>query len=81
LSMGGSDGSSSIEGSPIGEDAGKGEGDAFIRACMNCCRCSGNQTEGSAGFALSPSKILAFRDGLVPFRFAEDLGEGETLVR
>jgi len=80
LSMGGSDGSTGIEGPPIGEDAGKGEEDAFIRACMNCCRCSGNQTEGSEGFALSPSKISAFRDGVVTFRFG-GVGEGETLVR
>lgn len=81
LSMGGSDGSSGIEGSPIEEEAGKEEGDAFIRACMNCCRCSGSQTEGSGGFALRPSKMSAFRDGVVPLRLGEILGEGETLVR
>lgn len=79
LSMGGSDGSTGIEGSPIGEDAGKGAGDAFIRACMNWCRCSGNQEEGSGGGSLSPSKISAFREGVVPLRFGEGLGE--TLLR
>ena len=63
----------------MGEDAGKGEGDAFIRACMNWCRCSGNQKEGSGGVSLSPSKISAFREGVVPLRFGEGLGE--TLLR
>jgi hypothetical protein len=80
LSMGGSDGSTGMEGSPIGEDAGKGEEDAFIRACVNCCRCSGSQTEGSGGAVPSPSKISAFREGVV-LRFGEGLGEGETLFR
>jgi hypothetical protein len=79
LSMGGSDRSTGIEGSPIGEDAGKGEGDEFIRACMNWCRCSGNQEEGSGGGSVSPSKISAFREGVVPLRFGERLGE--TLLR
>ena len=78
LSMGGSDGSTGIEGSPMGEDAGKGDGDAFIRACMNWCRCSGNQKEGS-GVSLSASKMSAFREGVVPLRFGEGLGE--TLFR
>ena len=80
LSMGGSDGSTGIEGSPIGEDTGKGE-DAFIRACMNWCRCSGNQEEGSGEVSLSPSKISAFREGVVLFRLGEGLGDGETLLR
>ena len=62
----------------MGEDAGKGDGDAFIRACMNWCRCSGSQREGS-GVSLSPSKISAFREGVVPLRFGEGLGE--TLLR
>ena len=62
----------------MGEDAGKGEGDAFIRACINWCRCSGNQKEGS-GVSLSPSKISALREGVVPLRFGEGLGE--TLLR
>jgi len=30
---------------------------------------------------LRPWKISAFRDGVVPFRFGEGLGEGETLLR
>ena len=77
LSMGGNVESIGTEGSPIGEEAGKGEGDADIRACMNCCRCSGNQREGSEGVALSPSKISAFREGVVPLRFGEGFGFGE----
>ena len=62
----------------MGEDADKGEEDAFIRACINWCRCSGNHKEGS-GVSLSPSNISAFREGVVPLRFGEGLGE--TLLR